>query len=263
MSMAQKFLFETCFDAPVPAPFAAPPETVEPAPPETPVTEPDPEPEPTFTEQDLTQARECAFKDGYAEGRREAEDSIDKAASGALETIGSQLETIYRELCKQEEARHSDGLRLAAKIVRKLFPKVAQQQGLAEIEHLIEQCLVRMREEPRLVVRAADPMVDVLRGRIDALRGNTGFEGKVVFIAEDGFGLSDVLVEWADGGAERTLDRQWQEIENLLSHSLEGPLDASQAAARSGIGEPTDTSESDLGRAREDIGPNQGPATSS
>ena len=261
--MAQKFLFDTCFDAPAPAPLATPPDPAEPDHAENLAEEPEPEPAPTFTEQDLARARESAFKDGYAEGRREAEESIDKSALGALESIGSRLEVLHQEILEQEEARHRDGLRLAAEIVRKLFPKIAQQHGLSEIEHLIEQSLQRMREEPRLVVRAADPMVEVLRSRIDALRGNTGFEGKVVFVAEDGFGLSDVLVEWADGGAERSLERQWQEIEALLSHSLEDPLGAGEATARMGRSETADTTDDDFGRAREDDGSSSEPAISS
>ena len=49
----------------------------------------------------------------------------------------------------------------------------------------------------------------------------SAFEGKLVLLEEPEAGPSDVLVEWPDGGAERDLERQWREIDEILSHSLQ------------------------------------------
>lgn len=223
MAEAKKFLFDTYFDPPEQGLDLGQPDPEDTdLPPEPTAAERDPEPShPTFGEEDLSAARAAAFEEGQARGREEAMDSIDQAVRVAMEAMTARLDDIHRDLDAQEDARHREGLRLSASIIRKLFPRLAEERGLSEIERTVEQCLIRMREEPRLVIRAAGPLIDVLRERCEATARDTSFEGKFVFIPEDDLGPSDVLVEWADGGAERSLERQWRDIEELLSHSLE------------------------------------------
>ena len=60
---------------------------------------------------------------------------------------------------------------------------------------------------------------------------SAGFRGKVVLLADDGLGASDCRLEWADGGAERKLERIWNEVEELVRRALHEPHDAPTKAA--------------------------------
>jgi hypothetical protein len=53
------------------------------------------------------------------------------------------------------------------------------------------------------------------------MSGKAGYSGEVVLLADNQMGLSDCLVEWADGGAERNVERLWSEVEEVLHRTLE------------------------------------------
>ena len=114
--------------------------------------------------------------------------------------------------------------------MRKLFPEWVRQHGETEIRALLHACLTELHDEPRLVVRAADPLLDPINESLAAARGKAGFEGKVVLLADDGVAPGDVRIEWADGGAERDSERLWREIDGIIARSLgdEEPASASQ-----------------------------------
>ena len=97
---------------------------------------------------------------------------------------------------------------------------------MKEIETVVAECLERAKEEPRLVVRVSERMLEPVKKRIDALAAGEGFEGKVVLLVADDFGDSDVRVEWADGGAERSLEDIWRDIDQVLARYLKVPAES-------------------------------------
>src|SRR3546814_15720654 len=73
-----------------------------------------------------------------------------------------------------------------------------------------------MIEEPRLVLRVSDGILDLIKPRIDVLTMRSGFAGRVVILAEDGMVDGDCRIEWADGGVERSAARLSTEIEGAV-----------------------------------------------
>src|SRR3546814_7302027 len=51
-------------------------------------------------------------------------------------------------------------------------------------------------------------------------RSRSGFEGKLVFLADERLKTGDLRVEWADGGAERNQKALWQEIDAVIARVL-------------------------------------------
>jgi flagellar assembly protein FliH len=49
---------------------------------------------------------------------------------------------------------------------------------------------------------------------------SAGFEGKVVVMAAPGLGAADCKVEWADGGAERDVERLMRDIEEVAERYI-------------------------------------------
>lgn len=232
MTSCQKFLFDTSFDGhttrraekPAPAPKPAVPE------------------EPTFSKGELEAARSEALASGREQGLAEAQRAAESTSAQALAAIEQGLSTLAanQEALAAENARNS--LAAAVTIVRKLLPAFSKKYALDEIESVVSECLERLRDEPRVVVRVADALLDSLRDRLSPIARAAGFHGKIVLLSDETLQDSAVRVEWADGGAERDPAQTWREIDEMLARGL-GPAadsalatddDTTASAAKSG-----------------------------
>jgi flagellar assembly protein FliH len=225
MGNFEKFLFDTSFDAErtAKAKAAAAAQAV--------AEEP---PVPTFSEAELAAARQAAFADGKAAGTAEAEGCHAARLAAALEALPPQLAQIAEDVATAAAERQRDSLEAALVVVRKLFPQLAREHGLEEAHAVIQQCLERLRDEPRVVIRCADADLDALRARAENGAARGGFEGKLVFLADERLVSGDLRVEWADGGAERQQAALWQEIDAVIARALAPAGEPRQGAAAAG-----------------------------
>ncbi|MGP1394720.1 MAG: hypothetical protein ACTS3R_04355 [Inquilinaceae bacterium] len=181
---------------------------------------PPPPPPPTFSAEDV----EAARRDGYNKGRTtataEAEASLDSKLVQMLEKIDGETKRLLDEQAAMDAALTDEAIRIAVALIGKLLPGLAERHGLDEAEHLVRACLADMIEEPRIVVRVADTMLDPMRDRLAAIPGEAGFTGKVILLSDDALTVGDCRVEWADGGAERISATLWQDIEEIAGRVL-------------------------------------------
>ncbi|MCA8909402.1 MAG: hypothetical protein KDA49_12755 [Rhodospirillaceae bacterium] len=205
-----------------------------------------PEPElPHFSEDDVEAARAAGYAEGEDAGRAEALNGIERHLADMIEQIPGTLGALVTAQ-KQSDAdlvEHAVGI--AVTVGRKLFPELARRRGLVEIEAVVRDCLAEMIDEPRLVIRVSDEMLDMVRARLDTLVAESGFEGAIVCMADPAMGPSDCRVDWADGGAERLSSRLWEEVEATIGRFFDypgavpevigGPTDPEPAAGRGAI----------------------------
>lgn len=212
MSDFEKFLFDTSFDSErvreAKARAAAEAEAA---------AEPPP---PTFNEEELEAVRRNAFDEGRAAGLAEAEQAQGRRLAEMVAALPQHLQNLAVEIESQADARRRSTLEAAVTVVRKLFPHLARDSGLDEVCAVIDSCLERLRDEPRLVIRCADADLDALKERVEASVQRSGFEGKLVFLADETVASGDVRVEWADGGAERNQADLWKEIDAVIARAL-------------------------------------------
>jgi flagellar assembly protein FliH len=203
MNISGKFLFDTSFDAEDLAEDAV-----------QPARKPPP---PKFGEEDLERARSEGHARGKEIGAQEALQSIEQQISQAVNAVSAQMSGLAQAQAGSHERREREALEVALTVVRKIFPHLAGRHGLAEVESVVSDCLERLREEPRIVIRVADAVLDQVEARIGGLAARAGFEGNIVYLAQDGLNPGDVRVEWADGGAERDSERLWREIDQITA----------------------------------------------
>ena len=236
MSMSDKYLFDTSFEAEDLGGDTA-----------RPVRKPPP---PKFDQEDLDRARAEGHAAGKETGTQEVMQSIEQQISQAVNAISEQLIGLSRAQVESHERRTSEALEVALAVVRKIFPRLAGSHGLAEIETIVHECLERLREEPRIVIRVADALLDQVETRIGELVARAGFEGRIVYLAQDGSNPGDVLVEWADGGAERNSEEMWREIDRITarvasSRATATPTEATESPEPAPVGPaPVDAVES-------------------
>ena len=225
MSMSAKFLFDTSFD----------PEDMDRS------VMPGQKPaKPKFGEEDLEKARTEGFAAGKESGRQEVMQSIEQQISTALSAISGQLAGLSQAQVQASERQAGSAVEAALTVMRKMFPHLASRHGLAEIESVVCDCLERLRTEPRIVIRVADSLLDQVEQRVSQLAAHAGFDGKIVFLSQEGLHPGDIRVEWADGGAERDSDRLWHEIDQIITRTI-GPMQpAADAAEPAPVPAPTD-----------------------
>lgn len=186
---------------------------------------------PTFSEADVAAAREEAFAEGQQAGRAEVIRGLEQACELSFKTIAGNLEKLLSQHTAYIEEVTRKALTATAAVCRKILPIMSQRHALQEIEGFIVECLGIVIEEPRVVVRVPDKIVEKMRERIDALASGHGFAGKVVLLGDDAMGPEDCTVLWADGGAEKNGARLWDEVNEAIDRRLKDSGQASVTQA--------------------------------
>lgn len=254
MKTVRKFLFETDFDAaeaaaaPVPArkgKTEAAAAVVEPPPP------PPPPPEPTFTAAELEEARTAGhtkgLKEGTAKGRSDAQAQIEAQIASVLATLNAQVAAMKSDLTQDRTAILGEAAALAFAMTRKMLPEFTRRGGLAEVEAVIERCLVDLRREPRLTARVPQALLPDLEAKIATIAAGKHFEGRLNLAGDADLSDASCIIEWADGGLERHSDAIWQQVSAALDRCL-GLQDIPLAAA------PDQTAAPELDHPAEDAG---------
>ncbi len=167
------------------------------------------------TDEDLAAARAQSF----AEGRAAMQAEQEAADEQEIFTLLTQLSGAVESLCTQRRSEIDNAAtqagELALTICRKILPTLSAQNAMTEIEGWIVRTITEMQDEPRLVVRVADAKVEDLQTRFERMAG--AFEGSLVLLGDDELAETDCSLLWADGGAERKLDRLWAELTTAVS----------------------------------------------
>ena len=181
---------------------------------------PDGPPPPKYGEAELAVAREEGRIEGIAQGQAAAEASLTAKIATAVDKIGIAIAHLLsdREHLHQELA--AQNIRTVLAVLQRTVPELAHRHLTIEIEGLVRACLTELYDEPRVVVRAPDALIDSLQENIDRIAAACGFTGKVALFGDPAMAATDCRVEWADGGAERSFEATWQEIESAINRSL-------------------------------------------
>jgi flagellar assembly protein FliH len=174
-----------------------------------------------YTGAELEAAKAAAHAEGVAAGRALAEQEIGRRIADVLGIVSGRLGEVMDEAQKHHGSQTREAVTAATEIVRRLLPALGKREAMSEIEALIADCLSRVHDEPRLVVRVADALLDEVRKRIDQLSGAAGFAGRIILLADDTLKPGDARVEWADGGADRDTAALWREIEGAIQRFVE------------------------------------------
>lgn len=175
-----------------------------------------------FSAIELEQAKAAAHAEGVAAGRAAAEQEIARRIADACAALGTRVGELMAAHAAQHEAQTREAVAAATEIARRLLPSLGKREAIAEVEALVRECLARLHDEPRLVVRVADELLDPVRQHMDQLTAAAGYTGRVILFADPAIKPGDARVEWADGGAERDSAAIWRDIDSAIQRFVEG-----------------------------------------
>lgn len=207
MPSISKFLFDTSFDGPGGKPGAA----VAPKPIKR-----------NYTSAELEAEKAKAFAEGHNAGMAEAAADAAARNAAAAQAIAKRVGELLTQLDRHHAESTEAAVGAAVAMTRKLLPALSRSAASGEIEALIRDCLGRLHNEPKIVIRLNESMVESFRERLEGMASDAGFSGRVVVVAEPRVAAGDARIEWADGGVERNTEQVWQEIEAIIERFTAG-----------------------------------------
>src|SRR6478736_2016040 len=155
---------------------------------------------PTEIAQKVSEAEARAYRAGFDAAQREAKVESDRRAALALEEIGLAIKGIASRFSGIEVRMETEAVDVAVAVARKLCGELIAAEPLGEITGLVSDCFSHLVSTPHLVVRINDSLYEAARERIERLAKQSGFEGRLVILAEPDIETGDCRIEWADGG---------------------------------------------------------------
>jgi flagellar assembly protein FliH len=155
---------------------------------------------PSEIAQKIAAAEARAYRDGYDAAQREAKAESDRRTALALEQISVAIKGIATRFAGIETRMETEAVDVAVAVARKLCSALIANEPLGEITGLVSDCFSHLVSTPHLVVRINDSLYEVTRERIERLAKQSGFEGRLVILAEPEIVTGDCRIEWADGG---------------------------------------------------------------
>jgi flagellar assembly protein FliH len=150
--------------------------------------------------QKIAEAEARAYRAGYEAAQHEARVESDRRSALALEEIGITIRGIATRFSGIEARMETEAVEVAVAVARKLCSELIAVEPLGEITGLVRDCFSHLVSTPHLVVRINDSLYDAARERIEQLAKRSGFEGRLVILAEPEIVTGDCRIEWADGG---------------------------------------------------------------
>ena len=148
----------------------------------------------------IANAEARAYRAGYEAAQREAKAESDRRSALALEEIGIAIKAIASRFSGIEARMETEAVDVAVAVARKLCNELVSREPLGEITALVSDCFSHLVATPHLVVRINDQLYDAARADIERQAAQSGFEGRLVILAEPGIATGDCRIEWADGG---------------------------------------------------------------
>jgi flagellar assembly protein FliH len=155
---------------------------------------------PSEIAQTVASAEARAYRDGFDAGQREAKAESDRRTALALEEIKVGVQGIAARFSGIETRMETEAVDVAVAVARKLCRELVSREPLGEIIALVSDCFQHLVSTPHLVVRINDSLYEATRERIERLAKQSGFEGRLVILAEPEIVTGDCRIEWADGG---------------------------------------------------------------
>lgn len=186
-------------------------------------------PPPKFSAEDVEASRASAYAEGEQAGREAAYGEHQMRLEQALHAVAEQLAGIAAAQESANVAARVEAAELAVAIARKLAGRLIESQPFDQIEALVLRCLDDMRDEPRLVVRAAEPVIQYLDQKVDQLVSQSGFGGKIALVPDETMAVTDCRINWADGSAERRQTVLEKDVNEAVDRYIAG-LQAQLAA---------------------------------
>ncbi len=151
----------------------------------------------------LAEAEASGYRKGFAEAQVQALAETSRLTATSLEAIAGAFDRLDQALHSVEAKLEAEAVEVAVAVGRKLAAALIAREPFAEIAALASECFRQLVAAPHVVVRVNDALYAATRDKLDEILRASGFEGRLVVLAEPDLAPGDCRIEWADGGVNR------------------------------------------------------------
>ena len=175
-------------------------------------------PPPTYSQEELDEARRLGHAEGKQDGRDEAYNELQAQMNKTLEVMGGQLQKLQAHENKREKAYEKESVALVRNLLDALFPDLAAHYGQEEMLNFIHDIVTRSGDEEKIRIEISQQEHDQLQAHIRDYAPDGLLEVKTNTDLSPG----DCRVEWRDGGAVRDQSAQLEAIRKHFDAILAG-----------------------------------------
>jgi flagellar assembly protein FliH len=151
----------------------------------------------------VAEAETRGYRKGFAAGQQEASGESARRLAIAMESVAHSLSILTRGLSGVELRVEAEAVEVAVATGRKLAEALIAREPFAEVEELAKSCFRELVNTPHVVVRVNDALYSDAQTKLAGIARETGFDGRLLVLAEPDIAVGDCRIEWADGGMTR------------------------------------------------------------
>jgi flagellar assembly protein FliH len=150
--------------------------------------------------------------------RIEGENSAAARVAAAVEDLTAQIRAALDDSHAEIEALRDEAARLALAMAKKIAPAALAALPTGDVEIALRQAMHQAIGEPRITLRAAPGVAEVLAPRLADIAHEEGYDGRVAMAADPAMTGADCRIEWRGGGAERSEKTIENALAALIAH---------------------------------------------
>ena len=168
----------------------------------------------TLTTEELENMQALARSEGENDAKARAIETLERTIAALTISVRAALETSHAEI----EVVRDDAARLALAMARRIAPAALAALPAGDVEIALRQAMHQAIAEPRITLRAAPAVTEVLEPRLADIAHEEGYDGRVMIAADPSMTGADCRIEWRGGGAERNEQAIEDALTALIAH---------------------------------------------
>jgi flagellar assembly protein FliH len=168
----------------------------------------------TLTTEELETLQALARSEGEADAKARAIESLERTIAALTISVRAALENSHAEI----EALRDDSAKLALAMAKRIAPAALAALPAGDVEIALRQAMHQAIAEPRITLRAAPAVTEVLEPRLTDIAHQEGYDGRVMIAADPSMTGADCRIEWRGGGAERSEQNIEDALTALIAH---------------------------------------------
>ena len=168
----------------------------------------------TLTIEELENLQTLARLEGENNAQARTADALERGIAALTVSVRAALDTSHAEV----ETLRAEAARLALAMAKKIAPAALAALPAGDVEIALRQAMHQAIAEPRITLRAAPAVTEVLEPRLADIAHQEGYEGRMLIAADPAMTGADCRIEWRGGGAERSEQAIEDALTALIAH---------------------------------------------
>ena len=153
--------------------------------------------------EDLRAARDEAYREGMAEGRRMAREEGEQEIARCLGEIARVAAAVAAGLDGERDKLAGEAAFLALAAARALAPALIAREPHGELMALFQECVAFLPRGALLTVRVPPDHLAEIAARLEETAAQSGCDGRILVLEAADLDAGDCRIEWAEGGIAR------------------------------------------------------------